>query len=53
MDVQQQLLGRHGNKISHQLEKKIKYQTKLNSAFIYFEVFFSSMGYDNEDSSLT
>lgn len=51
MDVQQQLLGRHGNKISHQLKKK--YQTKLNSAFIYFEVFFISIGYDNEDSSLT
>lgn len=42
-----------GMAIRYHINWKKKYQTKLNSAFIYFEVFFISIGYDNEDSSLT
>lgn len=40
MDVQQQLLGRHGNKISHQLKTK-KYKVLKETEFCIhmFEVF--------------
>lgn len=44
MDVQQQLLGRHGNKISHQLKTK-KYKVLKETEFCIhmFEVFFVTL----------
>lgn len=58
MDVQQQLLGRHGNKISHQLKTK-KYKVLKETEFCIhmFEVFFVTLNslfdYDNKESSLS
>lgn len=56
MDVQQQLLGGHGNKISHQLKTK-KYKVFKETEFcihmFFFVTLISLFDYDNKESSLS